>query len=66
MDVGGVVLCGGQSRRMGQSKAMLPFGGEAMLQRALRLLGEVVDAVCRGGGTGAGTPAAAAGRGSGP
>ncbi len=42
MEVGGVVLSGGQSRRMGQSKAMLPFGDELMLPRVLRLLGDVV------------------------
>jgi len=42
MAIGGVVLCGGQSRRMGQSKAMLPFGPECMLQRVVRLLGEAV------------------------
>jgi molybdopterin-guanine dinucleotide biosynthesis protein A len=40
--VGGVVLCGGRSRRMGRSKAWLPFGGEVMLARVVRLLGEVV------------------------
>lgn len=27
---GGIVLCGGMSSRMGTSKAMLPFGPEAM------------------------------------
>ncbi len=43
--LGGVVLCGGQSRRMGQSKAWLPFGDERMLPRIVRLLGEVVEAV---------------------
>lgn len=39
--IGGIVLCGGKSRRMGQPKAMLPFGGEAMVQRVVRLVGEV-------------------------
>ena len=39
---GGVVLCGGRSTRMGYAKADLPFGGELMLQRVVRLLGEVV------------------------
>ncbi|MGH9205091.1 MAG: NTP transferase domain-containing protein, partial [Acidimicrobiales bacterium] len=29
--LGGVVLCGGQSSRMGRSKAWLPFGDELML-----------------------------------
>jgi molybdopterin-guanine dinucleotide biosynthesis protein A len=40
--VGGVVLCGGQSSRMGRPKAWLPFGDELMLPRVVRLLGEVV------------------------
>ena len=40
---GGVILCGGQSSRMGLPKATLPFGPEAMLQRVVRLLGEVVS-----------------------
>jgi molybdenum cofactor guanylyltransferase len=39
---GGIVLCGGKSTRMGTSKALLPFGDETMLQRVVRLLGEVV------------------------
>lgn len=38
----GIVLCGGRSTRMGSSKALLPFGPETMLQRVVRLLGEVV------------------------
>jgi molybdopterin-guanine dinucleotide biosynthesis protein A len=42
MNVGGIVLCGGQSRRMGRPKAWLPFAGEIMLPRVVRLLGEVV------------------------
>jgi molybdenum cofactor guanylyltransferase len=41
--VGGIILCGGQSSRMGHPKATLPFGPEGMLQRLLRLLGEIVD-----------------------
>jgi len=40
--VGGIILCGGQSKRMGRPKAWLPFGDETMLQRVIRLLGEVV------------------------
>ena len=37
------MLCGGQSRRMHTSKAMLPFGPEVMLQRVVRLLGQAVQ-----------------------
>src|SRR5437764_15154428 len=40
--VGGIVLCGGQSKRMGRPKAWLPFGAELMLPRVVRLLGEAV------------------------
>lgn len=43
--VGGIILCGGQSKRMGRPKAWLPFGDETMLQRAVRLLGEVVHPI---------------------
>lgn len=42
MNTGGIVVCGGQSKRMGRPKAWLPFAGEFMLPRVLRLLGEVV------------------------
>ena len=42
MVVGGIVLCGGRSERMGRSKALLPFGPESMLQRVVQLLGEAV------------------------
>ena|SRR5262245_40388176 len=45
LHVGGVVLCGGQSSRMGRPKAWLPFGDERMLPRVVRLLGEVVAPV---------------------
>src|SRR6516162_5541804 len=43
--VGGIVLCGGQSSRMGRPKAWLPFAGEIMLPRVVRLLREVVEPV---------------------
>ena len=39
---GAVVLCGGESRRMGRAKAWLPFGPEALLTRVVRRLGEAV------------------------
>jgi molybdopterin-guanine dinucleotide biosynthesis protein A len=45
MNVAGIVLCGGQSQRMGRPKAWLPFAGELMLPRVLRLLGEAVRPV---------------------
>ncbi|MFL5242355.1 MAG: molybdenum cofactor guanylyltransferase [Gemmataceae bacterium] len=41
-NVAGIVLCGGQSKRMGKPKAWLPFAGELMLPRVVRLLSEVV------------------------
>ena len=45
MKFGGVVLCGGRSSRMGQPKALLPFGRETLLQRVVRILSEVVDPI---------------------
>jgi molybdopterin-guanine dinucleotide biosynthesis protein A len=45
IQVGGIVLCGGQSTRMGRPKAWLPFAGELMLQRVVRILGEVVSPI---------------------
>jgi molybdopterin-guanine dinucleotide biosynthesis protein A len=40
---GAIILCGGASKRMGRDKALLPFGlHEVLLQRVVRLLGEVV------------------------
>jgi len=35
----GIVLCGGQSRRMGQPKAWLRFGEETLLERVVRVIG---------------------------
>jgi len=43
--VGGIVLCGGKSRRMGQGKAWLPFAGELMLPRVVRLVSQAVQPV---------------------
>jgi molybdopterin-guanine dinucleotide biosynthesis protein A len=45
MNVGGIVLCGGQSKRMGRPKAWLPFAGEIMLPRVVRLLKQAVHPV---------------------
>lgn len=38
MFLGGIVLCGGKSSRMGQPKPWLPFGAEKLLQRVVRRL----------------------------
>lgn len=43
--LGGVVLCGGKSARMGTAKAWLDFGGEALLQRVVRRVAEVAAPV---------------------
>jgi molybdenum cofactor guanylyltransferase len=44
MERGAVILCGGQSTRMGRDKATLPFGPrEVMLQRVVRIVSEVVE-----------------------
>ena len=45
MTVGGIVLCGGKSSRMGEPKATLRFGAETMLQRVVRLLATVVSPI---------------------
>ena len=43
--IAGIVLCGGRSSRMGRAKAWLPFGHELLLQRTVRILRAVVDAI---------------------
>ncbi|MDY3559734.1 molybdenum cofactor guanylyltransferase [Gemmata sp. JC673] len=45
MKVGGIVLCGGKSARMGRAKAALPFGNELLLQRVVRAVRESTDLV---------------------
>jgi molybdopterin-guanine dinucleotide biosynthesis protein A len=45
MHTGGIILCGGKSRRMGRAKALLPFGDETLLERVVRRLREVVEPV---------------------
>ncbi len=45
MKTGGIVLCGGESRRMGRPKGELPFGDETMLGRIVRIVRTVVDPV---------------------
>lgn len=39
-EAGGIVLCGGHSRRMGRPKFSLPFGDEVLLQRVCRILSD--------------------------
>ncbi|MBI1832706.1 MAG: NTP transferase domain-containing protein, partial [Planctomycetes bacterium] len=41
----GIVLCGGESKRMGRPKAWLPMGAELMLPRVVRLLRETVSPI---------------------
>ncbi len=43
--VGAIVLCGGQSVRMGTDKATLRIGSESMLERMVRIVSEVLDPV---------------------
>lgn len=45
LKVGGIVLCGGNSTRMGAPKLSLPFGPETMLQRVVRIVSEVVSPI---------------------
>lgn len=45
MTIAAVVLCGGESRRMGRPKAWLPFGDEVLLQRVVRLVGAAATPV---------------------
>jgi len=40
-----LVLCGGESLRMGRDKATLPFAGEALVARVSRLVSQAVDEV---------------------
>jgi molybdopterin-guanine dinucleotide biosynthesis protein A len=42
---GALIVCGGQSRRMGRPKAWLPFGGETLLERVVRLVGTVAGPI---------------------
>ena len=42
MNRGAIILCGGQSSRMGTDKALLPFGEETLLERTVRLVSKAV------------------------
>jgi molybdopterin-guanine dinucleotide biosynthesis protein A len=43
--VGGIVLCGGHSRRMGTSKSTLPFGDQTMLERMLEIVSNTLSPI---------------------
>lgn len=45
MKLGGIILCGGESRRMGQSKAWLELEGEPLLSRVYRRVAAVAGRV---------------------
>jgi molybdopterin-guanine dinucleotide biosynthesis protein A len=40
-----IILCGGQSQRMGRPKAWLPFGPETLLERVIRLVSQAADPI---------------------
>ena len=44
-DRSAIILCGGESKRMGRSKAFLEFEGEALLARICRIVAEVADPI---------------------
>ena len=43
--IGGIILCGGQSKRMGQSKHLLPFGSETLVERAVHIISQTVSPI---------------------
>ena len=45
MQRGAIILCGGQSTRMGTPKEWLPFGDETLLARVVRIVGGACPAV---------------------
>jgi len=49
--IGGIVLCGGHSARMGRPKEWLPVGDETLLQRTVRIVGEVCEKIVVAGRT---------------
>lgn len=42
---GAIILCGGQSRRMGFSKALLSFGKKTMIENAIDILGQIASEI---------------------
>jgi molybdenum cofactor guanylyltransferase len=57
LNIAAVILCGGESRRMGRSKAWLPLGDERMLQRVVRLAGLAASPIVVVGAPGQELPA---------
>jgi molybdopterin-guanine dinucleotide biosynthesis protein A len=55
--LGAVVLCGGESRRMGLDKASLPFGAETLLDRVLRQVRTVTADIVLAAAPGQAVPA---------
>lgn len=44
-NVAAIILCGGESRRMGRPKAWLPLGGETLLQRVVRIASTAAEPI---------------------
>ncbi len=57
MNNSGIILAGGESRRMGKPKYSLPFGDETLLQRSVRNLRGAVDPIAIVGAPGQNLPA---------
>ena len=57
----GLILCGGDSRRMGKPKAWLRFGDERLLARVVRQLSEIVAPIVVVGAADVSLPTLAAG-----
>ncbi|MFZ5645185.1 MAG: molybdenum cofactor guanylyltransferase [Bacillota bacterium] len=45
MDISGIILAGGKSRRMGKNKAILEIGGVAMIERVAGVLSQVCSEI---------------------
>ncbi len=56
ISIGGLVLCGGDSRRMGQSKAWLMLNGQSILERVVTTVSSVCSEVVVAGRSGKSLP----------